>query len=139
MFWFWVSPNPSFFSSFVYKNHAAAYLDLTLATTCGLAAWYYLRGLRRMEKSNPSGLFAFFATCIAVTILVSYARGATLVMLIFLVVCVGAFVAHQLVGPPENRKPIVAIVLILIFGYFLKTGLGTLEFARGLDPTKGWT
>lgn len=127
MFWFWTSPNGSFFSSFVYKNHAGAYLILALATTCGLAAWYYLRGLRRMEKSNPSGVLAFFATCIAVSILTSYARGATLVMLVFLLVCVIGFVLHQFAGKSEHRKPVVAVALILIFGYFLKTGMETLR------------
>ena len=127
IFWFWESESASFFSSFVYKNHAGAYLDLILAITCGLASWYYLRGLRRLEKSNPSGVFAFFATCIGVTVLISYARGATLVMLVFLLCCVVAFSIHQLLIPRENRKPIVAIALILIFGFFLKTGLEALN------------
>ena len=66
MFWRWESPNPSFFSSFIYKNHAGAYLDLALAVTCALAAWYYLRGVRRLEKSNPAGVFVFFAICVGV-------------------------------------------------------------------------
>jgi hypothetical protein len=127
LFWFWESSNPSFFSSFVYKNHASAYLLLTLAVTCGLAAWYYLRGLRRMEKSNPSGIFTFFATCIAVAILTSYARGATLTMLVFLAICVAVFIGHQLVMKNTTRKPIVAIVMILVFGFFLKTGMEALN------------
>ena len=125
MFWFVDIPYGSVFASFVYKNHAAAYLDLTLFVTCGLAAWHYLRGLRRLEKSNPAGVFAFLATCIASTILVSYARGATLVMLVFLVGAVGAFLIHQLAVPNTTRKPVVAVALMLIFGYFLKTGLQT--------------
>ena len=127
MFWIWDSLFPAFFSSFVYKNHAGSYLDLTLFVTCGLAAWYYLRGLRRLEKSNPAGLFAFLATCIAVTVLVSYARGATIVMLIFLCVMIGAFLINQLFLPNATRKPIVAVMLLIIFGYFLKTGLATVS------------
>ena len=91
IFWFYDSPNSSYFSSFIYKNHGGTYLVLALAVTCGLAAWYYLRGLRRMEKSNPAGLFAFFATCTAIAILISYARGATITMLAFLIkACVAA-------------------------------------------------
>ncbi len=133
IFWFFDSPNPSFFSSFIYKNHGGAYLDLTLAVTCGLGGWYYLRGLRRLEKSNPSGVLAFFATCIAVSVLTSYARGATVIMLVFMLVCIAAFVIHQLVIPSENRKPVVAIVLILIFGYFLKTGFEALRSKEAWD------
>jgi hypothetical protein len=136
IFWFFDSPNTQFFSSFVYKNHGGAYLLLSLAVTCGLAAWYYLRGLRRLEKSNPSGVLAFFATCMAVSILTSYARGATLTMLVFLLICIGAFIVHQLIIPNENRKPIVAIVLILIFGYFLKTGLEALRSREAWDRLK---
>lgn len=133
IFWFFDSPNAAFFSSFVYKNHAGAYLLLMLALTCGLAGWYYLRGLRRLEKSNPSGVLAFFGTLIAVSILTSYARGVTLTMLGFLCVVVAAFVAHQLFVPNEHRKPVVAIVLILIFGYFLKNGFEALRAGEAWD------
>lgn len=136
IFWFFDSPNAAFFSSFIYKNHGGAYLNLALAVTCGLAAWHYLRGLRRLQKSNPSGVFAFFATCIAVSVLTSYARGATLTMLVFLLVCIGAFVVHQLVVPNEHRKPIVAIALILIFGFFLKTGMQALRSGEAWDRLK---
>lgn len=123
IFWFYKSVNPAFFASFVYKNHAGMYLNLALAVTCGLAAWYYMRAQRRLEKSNPSGVFAFFATCIAVAILTSYARGATLMMLAFLAVCLGVFAIRQLIGGGGTRRPIIAIVMIVIFGWFLKTGL----------------
>jgi hypothetical protein len=136
MFWFFESPNSSFFSSFIYKNHAGAYLDLTLAVSCGLAAWYYLRGLRRLEKSNPSGVLVFLSTVIAVSVLTSYARGATLVMLTFLLASIGAFVVHQFTASAEQRKPIVTIVLILIFGFFLKTGLEALRSGEAWDRLK---
>jgi O-antigen ligase len=136
MYWFFESPNPSFFSTFIYKNHAGAYLDLTLAASCGLAAWYYLRGLRRLEKSNPSGVLVFFSTCIAVSVLTSYARGATLVMLVFLLASIGGFVLHQIRAPSGNRKPIVVVVLVLIFGFFLKTGLEAVRSKEAWDRLK---
>lgn len=133
IFWFYESASRQFFGSFVYKNHAAAYLLLTLAASCGIASWYYLRGLRRLEKSNPSGVFVFFATCIGSGILVSYARGATLVMLVYLTVCAAVFIIHQLKTKNENRRPIIAVGLILIFGYFLKTGL------EAMNSRQAWT
>ena len=136
LFWFVDSPNPAFFSSFVYKNHASAYLLLTLAVTCGLAAWYYLRGLRRLEKSNPSGVFTFFATCIAVAILTSYARGVTLTMLAFLAICVAVFIGHQLLIKNTTGKPIVAVVLLFVFGFFLKTGLEALNTGEAWSRLK---
>jgi hypothetical protein len=127
MFWFWNAPSGTFFSSFVYKNHAGAYFNLALAVICGLGGWYYLRGMRRLDKSNPAGVFAFLATCVAVAVLVSYARGATFVMLAFLVITVAGFVIHQITVPNPNRKPVIAVVLIIIFGYFLKTGLEAVQ------------
>ena len=136
IFWFFESPNAQFFSSFVYKNHGAAYLNLILAVTTGLAGWFYLRGLRRMEKSNPSGVLAFFATCIAVSILTSYARGVTLMMLGFLAVCVAAFVWHQIRLPSESRKSVVALALVLLFGYFLMSGLDALKTGEAWDRFK---
>lgn len=136
IYWLVDSPNPLFFSSFIYKNHGAIYLFLTLAITCGLASWYYLRGVRRFEKSNPSGVFAFFATCLAIAITISYARAATLVTVAFLLCCVVAFVIHQFLLPKESRRPAIAIALLLVFGYFMKTGLEAVRSDRAWERMK---
>jgi hypothetical protein len=123
MFWFFRSPNDSFFASFIYKNHAGAYLNLILAVTCGLAGWYHSRARRRMERSNPSVVLVFFAMVISVSMVTSYARGATIVMAGFLSICIVAFAIHQFTAPKERRTPIIGITLILTFGFFLMTGL----------------
>lgn len=136
IFWFFDSPNASFFGSFIYKNHGGAYLLLPLALSCGLAGWYYLRGLRRLEKSNPSGVLAFAATCIAISILASYARGATITTLVFLLLVISAFLWHQMRLPSESRKPIVAVALVLVFGYFLKSGLEAVNTREAWDRLK---
>ena len=136
IYWFVPSPNASFFSTFIYKNHAGAYLNLTLAVACALGAWFYMRGVRRLEKSNPSGVFAFLVTCIAVSILVSYARGATLTMLGYLCVIVAAFIYHQWRLPKEARSPAIAVALLLVFGFFLKTGLSALHSELAWDRLK---
>ncbi|PTX92355.1 O-antigen ligase family protein [Opitutus sp. ER46] len=133
IFWFVTSPNEMFFASFIYKNHAGAYLNLALAIVCGLGGWYYLRGVRRMEKSNPSGVFAFLATCIAVSVLVSYARGATLITLAYMAVVVGAFVVHQWRLPREVRNPLIAVALLVLFGLFVKTGWDSLNADRAWE------
>lgn len=136
IFWFFESPNLYFFGSFIYKNHGGAYLFLTLALTCGITGWYYLRGLRRLEKSNPAGVFAFLATCIAVSIMVSYARGMTLVMMAFLAVMIGIFIVHQLFSPSVHRKPVVAVALMIIFGIFLAVGWRALEKSEAWNPAQ---
>jgi O-antigen ligase len=80
-----------------------------------------------LEKSNPSGVFAFFATLIAVAILTSYARGMTIVMLAFLCFCIAGFVIHQFRTVTEHRRPVVAIAMVVIFGFFLKVGMQTVQ------------
>lgn len=127
IFWSIPSPNLWFFASFVYKNHAGAYLNLALTAAMALAAWYYVRGVRRHEKSNPAGLFAFFALGIAVAVLASHARGATLVMLAFMVACAIAFVLHRRALPPETRNPVIGLSLLVVFGVFLVTGFKALR------------
>jgi len=136
LFWVLESPNPAFFASFIYKNHAGAYLNLTLAVTCGLAGWYTLRGQRRLQKSDPGVVLAFFALCIGVSVLTSQARGATLVMLVFLAACIGAFVVHQFTRPGAQRKPMIALGLMLIFGCFLKIGFDALDSRAAWDRLK---
>jgi O-antigen ligase len=46
------------------------------------------------------------------------------------------FVAHQLRVPKEHRKPIITVVLILVFGYFLKTGFDALRAGEAWDRMK---
>jgi hypothetical protein len=136
LYWLWHSSNPSFFASFVYKNHAGAYLNLALAIACGIAAWHHVRSVRRLEKSNPSGVFAFLATCIGVSILVSYARGATFVMLSYLCLVVIGFIIHQVRLPKDARQPWIALALLLVFGFFLKTGLQAVNSDEAFDRLK---
>lgn len=130
IFWFFESPNPSFFGSFIYKNHAGAYLVLMLALSTGLAAWYYLRGLRRLEKSNPAGLFMFFAAMVAMSIVVSYARGATITAMAFLAVAVGAFVIFQIRNPELLKRPLVIVLMLFAFLFFVRTSYQALSFGE---------
>jgi O-antigen ligase len=133
IYWFEAVPGAAFFGPFIYKNHGGNYLNLVLAVTCGLAAWYYLRGLRRLEKSNPSGVFAFLTTCVAIAILVSYARGASVAMLVFLGGSVAVFLIHQLMMKDTPRSPVVAVALLIVFGYFAKVGMDALNTKEAWD------
>jgi O-antigen ligase len=132
MFWLWKSPTGGFFGSFVYKNHASAYFNMMLAVCGGMAAWHYLRSLRRLEKSNPAGLFIFFAIVIGIAILISYSRGATVLMLVFLTLAVIAILSYQVLNPQLLRQPVVMIMLVAGFGYFAYTGV------KALDSGQAW-
>lgn len=127
MFWLWYPPNDSFFASFIYKNHAGTYLNLALAVAAGLAAWRYLRGVRRMEKSNSASMWLFFGTVIALSIFVSYARGAATMMIVFLVVVGVGFALHQWLSPQTTRRPLIIAGLLVMLGGFLLVGLQALQ------------
>lgn len=139
IFWVLHSPNPSFFASFVYKNHAGAYFNLALAVCCGLAAWHYLRGLRRMEKSNPAGLFVFFSALLAIDIVVSFARAATILMLAYLALAVILLLVYQFANPQLPRRPFVTFILLAGFAVFAYTGMGTLARGQAWDKLKQLT
>lgn len=133
VFWSVTSANPEFFASFIYKNHAGAYLNLILEVSVALSAWYYFRGLRRMEKSNPAGLFAFFACVLAVDIFVSLSRASLAMMALFFAVALAIFFIHLLRNPGLPRKPSVLIAMVSIFAVFAALGLRSLSADRAWD------
>lgn len=132
MFWYWRSPAIMFFSSFVYKNHAASYLLLALAILMGFASWYSLRSLRRMEKSNPAGVMTFLGLCTAVGIWVSYARGVALAALLFLLISAAVFLVQRIFLLLRFREFAGGLILAILFAVFFKIGLDAVDY------TKAW-
>ncbi len=98
MFFFWRPPANYFVASFTYKNHAGAYFNLAFTLCVGLALWYYERSRQRLEKSNPGSLFAFFATAVALIVVFSYSRTATVLLgallLLFFTVFIAGYFKH---------------------------------------------
>lgn len=53
-----------FFATIIYKNHAAAYLNLVMAAAIGLALWHRQDAGRRLRRSDPSAVLLLAAlTC----------------------------------------------------------------------------
>lgn len=136
IFWYW-TPTDYFVSSFTYKNHAGAYFNLMLALCAGLAFWYYERSLRRLDKSGPSGLFAFFGTAVAMIVIFSYSRTATVLMFGFLAVTFGIFLWRVVIrARPGERNPLMLIMVTGAFAAFLwigATSLNTSRFTQGIN------
>ncbi len=127
---FITAPASYFVATFIYKNHGAAYFNLILALTAGLSYWYFIRGQRRLEKSNPAGIFAFFATALAMAVLFSFSRAGTLLMLFLLVLFLGVFVIRQLRTPPEQRSYLSAVVILFLLGSFVVLGTYTMRLSQ---------
>lgn len=134
MFGFWKPPASYFVSSFVYKNHAGAYFNLLLALCAGLAFWHYERGQRRLDKSSPAGVFAFFGTAVAMIVFFSYSRTATLLMAAFLTITLGIFIWRMFLRrSPEQRSPLMLILLLVGFVAFARIGLVSLKTETAVE------
>ena len=129
IFWSWQPPAPYFVASFIYKNHAGAYFDLLLSLCVALAAIHYERSKRQLKKSSPSGLFVFFAIVLALVVIFSYSRAATLLLLGYSAFVVAVLTGRQFLSPDRSRNQLagLAVVFVLLGGsalsalYFLPT------------------
>ena len=60
IFWFIPSSNSAFFGSFIYPNHAAAFLYLILGVAMGLAFYHHSQSVRKLLRSGPHYILIFF-------------------------------------------------------------------------------
>lgn len=128
--WFWQPPAYYFVSTFIYKNHAGCYFNLLLGVCAGLSLWHHFRSRRRMDKSSPSLLYAFFVGTLALAVVFSYSRAATILMAGYLAVALGIAVSAQLFGLGTASRNFGALAaLCLLFG-------ATALFALHLLPTE---
>ena len=127
IFWSLKVNSQSFVASFIYRNHAGAYLNLVLAIAAGLAWWYHTRAHRHLAKSSPAGVFTFGAVAIGVMVLFSLSRGATITMITFLILAGGAFAWSQVRQPDHQRGRIILLGLLVLLGGFVAVGFYALK------------
>ncbi|HLP07408.1 MAG TPA: O-antigen ligase family protein [Opitutaceae bacterium] len=127
IFWLVPSSSASFVASFIYRNHAGAYLNLVLALAAGLAWWHFARSNRRLEKSSPAGVFTFGALILGVMVLFTLSRGSAITLLAFTVVTGLAFFWHQFRRPAHERNGLVLLGLCLLLAGFLAVGFYSLK------------
>ncbi len=126
--WFVTPPTGSVgFASFIYKNHAGAYLGLMLSVALGLAYWYYDRGVRRLQKSNPAGLFALMGLFIALMVIFSFSRAAAVLVLVFMVTAGSALFLIRRRQALDTGNPVIAVTLLLVFAVFAYVALQSFE------------
>jgi hypothetical protein len=100
------------FASFIYKNHAAAYLSLLVGAALGLAAWHHERGLRSMARSTPGMLWLLAAVAMAFGVFFTYSRGATLVLAGYLVLAAATYLLSRLLSSARSTtSPLVWLML----------------------------
>ncbi len=115
IFWLYAPSNGGFSASFIYPNHAGAYLNLMVALAVGLAGWHQGRAHRRWEKPGPAAGFALAAVGLGVMVILTYSRTSIVLLLLFTVLT-GAILAFRLArsgGPVLRRPEFTPLVLVL--------------------------
>ena len=67
-------------ASFIYENHAGGYFALAAFSAIALATWFFFHSERTLAKSSPSTVFGFLAIVLAVAVLFTLSRGASLAL-----------------------------------------------------------
>lgn len=68
------------FASFIYKNHAGTFFALQSIVSMGLTVHFARRARRNRGESNPAIFFGLASVFLAVAVLMTFSRGATLLL-----------------------------------------------------------
>jgi O-antigen ligase len=129
------------FGTFIYRNHAAAFLLLGIAAALGLAFRHYLHGEVRGARSTPAPVFAFLAVLLTAAVVVSTSRQGAVWGAILIIITCGAF-AWRLTRSRIVRRalPFVAAVVVVGFGTWSLSQADLSRFfarMRGLAAQEG--
>ncbi|MBP6505922.1 MAG: O-antigen ligase family protein [Opitutaceae bacterium] len=131
---FWSVPSSNIiWGTFFYRNHAAAWFNLMVPITCGLAAWFQLRALKSFAKSSPAAVLTFLALFLSVIVVGSHSRGGVISLVVFIVTFFVAYVIRHLTLPAYPRRRLVIGVLGVLFCFFAVQGL------RELNAKETWS
>lgn len=122
-----------FFSTIIYKNHAGAYLNLVLMLSTGLLYWHFSRAERRMERTSPAPVFAFFGVLLGLGVFLTNSRAATILLMLFTLIAFIGFIVRCTVYRSEGRSPWVMICLCAIFALFIGLGSYFLNADQAFD------
>lgn len=68
-------------ASFIYRNHAGAYLALAVFAALALAVWNAESAIQRLKRSSPAGAWALIALALSGAVAFTFSRGALLNLL----------------------------------------------------------
>ncbi len=132
---FWLIDHPArhTIASFVYRNHAAAYFNLMIGLSGGLALYYFHEGRLMLRRSDPSGLFLFFAVAIFIVVILSLSRAGVVMgtMTLLGLFCVFLFFALFQQSTASNKAVAVFIMaLVVAFGGY---AAGRIDYEALID------
>lgn len=119
MFWAWRPPFEYYFGTFLYKNHAGAYLNLIVATCAGLAWWHAERAHRRLQKSHPGMLLLFLALLTFAAVVFTFSRAAAALGLGLLLILIIGYAVRISFRARGGTPPLVTSLMAVFFVGFL--------------------
>ncbi|MDR1497643.1 MAG: O-antigen ligase family protein [Puniceicoccales bacterium] len=123
----------SFFATFLYQNHAGAWLSLAFAVAVALALWHWEKTAEHGVRSGPHLLCAALAGCLVLGTICTLSFGSMLTTSILLLVVTPAAILWSLIRRGTDRNIILGgtIVSILIaalaFVFYTTSDLSQVE------------
>jgi len=111
----------SFFATFLYQNHAAAWLSLQFALAVALGLWHWDEASRRRAGSGPHLVCAAFASWIVLATILTFSFGGILTVGIMLFVVTPVALLWGLARRRANRGILIggAVASVLLVSLFL--------------------
>jgi O-antigen ligase len=133
VFWFIQAKAAYFHGPFFYKNHAGAYFNLLVVLALGLAAWHYVRGLRRLERSTPAPVYVFVAVLLATASVMSGSRAAMILLAGYAVAAITVVLIWRGRTEAPSNHPAVSALLGLAVAGFIGLAAITLNVASPIE------
>lgn len=110
------------FATFIYKNHASAYLSLVAGITLMLAAQSHQRAIKTLARSEPTMLWLVLFAVLGFAIFFTYSRGAMIILAGYSIASLSVYLLKR---PPAESSPtfkflgwtILAVIVLGTLGY----------------------
>jgi hypothetical protein len=118
-------------ASFIYENHAAGYIGLSVFCAFALAIWCSDSGSRSLAKSTPSGLFALGGLFLIGAVCFTLSRGGVSAMALSLI-SLGIWYAiwRRSRGEVPATSPMIKVVVALLLVGFLIGVVHEIDFSQ---------
>jgi len=121
------------FSSFIYKNHAGSFFLIMTGIAISLAVWHHKRAKTKRKRSGPSGIFLLMAAVLSAAVLMTYSRGAILILAAFLALTTIVTVVGLIRSGANRETPLLLALLICVVVGFVGISAYLVSSTKTLD------